>query len=137
MEGFSWWCTFLFRNSFHFLFLFLLFWIFLFRSTYFGKLSPTCSSMLSKPMICRLRRPIHWPFYITIKWRLVFTSSIASPYVLSIKIHFIMKTVTNCNIQICYSVYLIHNLNKSRSVSSLCLTCRWIRFKEISMNHFM
>lgn len=137
MQSFSWWCIFLFRNSFHFLFLILLFWVFLFRSAYFGKLSSTCSSMLGKPMISRLRRSIHRPFYITIKWWLVFTSSIASPYMLSIKIYFIMKAVANCNIQICCSVYLIHNLNESRSVATLCLACRWIRFEEISMDHLM
>ena len=66
------------------------------RTTYFLKLTSTCSFMLLKPMICRLWFSIHWSFHISIKRWSLSTYSITSPDMLTIMIYFIFKTMINC-----------------------------------------
>ena len=98
----------LFYFFFPFLLLIVLFSSLFLRLADLDKLASAHSKMLRPPMVCRLRLSVSCPLNISIIWWIISTSAIASPNMLPIIIHFLMKAVIYCKIQPAFSVNFMH-----------------------------
>lgn len=110
---------------------------FLLRTAFLYEFTPADTLMFGKPAISRLRLPIHGSLHVSEEGWSGTAETVASPHMLAMEVHLIVKVMVHCDVEPSYLVYIPHDLLKLATMSAFSETCRWVSEEEEGVDHLV
>lgn len=93
--------------------------------------------MFGKPVISRLRLPIHGSLHIPEEGWPGTAETVAAPYMLTMQVYLIVEIMVDCDVESSYLVYIPHDLLKLATMSAFSETCRRVSEEEKGVDHLV
>lgn len=93
--------------------------------------------MLSKPVISRLRLPVHGSLHVSEEGWPGTAETVTAPHMLTMQVDLIMEVMVDCDVESSYLVDISHDLLELPTVSAFSEAGRWVCEEEESVDHLV